>query len=164
MPEDIKRVEYYSAVIANKIGEGARILNALREGGVNFTALWGYPLKGKSARLDMLPADAGLFRNAAKKAGLVLTRHAGVLAQGADQPGAMAAALSKLSAAGINVVAAQALASGSGRYSLMIEVDDAAARAALKALTAVPKAAPVKKTSAAKKSAPAKSKPAAKKK
>lgn len=138
MPEEIKRVEYYSTTIANKVGEGARVLGALCEGGVDLAALWGYPLKGRSAQLDLLPNDASALRKAAKKNGLPLTKRAGLLVRGDDQPGAAAAALAKLAAAGINVQAAQALASGSGRFSLMIEMDDAAARAALKALTAAP--------------------------
>jgi hypothetical protein len=153
MADDIKRVEYYSTTIANKIGEGSRVLGTLREGGVDFTALWGYPLKGKTAQLDMLPADAGVFKKAAKKAGLVLTKRSALLLQGNDQPGAVATALGKLGAAGVNVNAAQALSSGNGRYSLMIEVDDASARPALKALTAVvkPAAAPAKKKAGKKK-------------
>ena len=163
MPDDIKRVEYYSATIANKVGEGARVLGALREGGVDFTAFWGYPLKGKAAQLDMLPADGGVFKKAAKKAGLALTKHAGLLVQGDDQPGSVAATLAKLAAAGINVQAAQALSSGSGRYSLMIEVEDAAARPALKALTTVAKAAPAA-VAPVEKAAPAKKKVAAKNK
>src|SRR4029077_15731507 len=42
MAEEIRVVEHYSASIANKVGEGARVLGALRDGGVNLIAFWGY--------------------------------------------------------------------------------------------------------------------------
>jgi hypothetical protein len=35
MAEEIRVVEHYSASILNKVGEGARILTALRDAGVN---------------------------------------------------------------------------------------------------------------------------------
>lgn len=42
MAEEIRVVERYSASILNKVGEGARILGALRDAGVNLIAFWGY--------------------------------------------------------------------------------------------------------------------------
>ena len=42
MAEEVRVVEHYSASIANKVGEGARVLGALRDGGVNLIAFWGY--------------------------------------------------------------------------------------------------------------------------
>ena len=115
MAEEIKRVEYYSVTVATKLGEGARILAALSDGGVDFTAVWGYPLKAKTAQVDLLPADAGVFKKAAKKAGLTLTKRAALLIQGDDKPGAVSAALGKLAAAGLKLHAAQAMSSRSRR-------------------------------------------------
>jgi hypothetical protein len=42
MAEEIRVVEHYSASIPNKVGEGARVLGALRDAGVNLLAFWGY--------------------------------------------------------------------------------------------------------------------------
>jgi hypothetical protein len=42
MAEEIRVVEHYSASILNKVGEGARVLAALRDAGVNLIAFWGY--------------------------------------------------------------------------------------------------------------------------
>ena len=42
MAEEIRVVEHYSASILNKVGEGARVLGALRDAGVNLIAFWGY--------------------------------------------------------------------------------------------------------------------------
>mgnify|MGYP000932908155 CR=1 FL=1 len=159
MAEEIKRVEYYSVTVATKLGEGARILAALSDGGVDFTAVWGYPLKAKTAQVDLLPADAGVFKKAAKKAGLTLTKRAALLIQGDDKPGAVSAALGKLAAAGLKLHAAQAMSSGSGRYSLLIQLEEEAGlRAGLKALTAAPKAAAPAAEPAPAKKAPAKKK------
>ena len=37
------KVDHYAATIDNRIGEGARVLGALRDAGVNLTALWEKP-------------------------------------------------------------------------------------------------------------------------
>ena len=42
MAEEIRLVEHYSASIVNNVGEGARVLGALRDAGVNLIAFWGY--------------------------------------------------------------------------------------------------------------------------
>ena len=42
MYEEVRVVEHYSASILNKVGEGARVLGALRDAGVNLIAFWGY--------------------------------------------------------------------------------------------------------------------------
>ena len=42
MAGEIREVEHYSASILNKVGEGARVLGALRDPGVNLIAFWGY--------------------------------------------------------------------------------------------------------------------------
>jgi hypothetical protein len=144
MPDAVKKVDYYSALVADKVGEGARLLGALAEGGVDFTALWGYPLKGKNSQIDMVATNAAALKKAAKQAGITLgEKRSGVLVEGEDKPGAVAATLAKLAAAGINVRAVQALSAGAGRYSLMIEVDSAKAAKAL--VPAPPKKAPAKK-------------------
>ena len=41
MAEEVRHVEHYSASIPNKVGEGARVLRALRDAGVNLIAFWG---------------------------------------------------------------------------------------------------------------------------
>ena len=56
MAEEIRVVEHYSASIANKVGEGARVLGALRDGGVNLIAFWGYKHEAGRAQLEFIPA------------------------------------------------------------------------------------------------------------
>jgi hypothetical protein len=128
MDESVRKVDLYSVEIPNKPGEGARVLGALRDAGVNFTAVWGYPLRGRLARIDMVPGDRALFTKAAKKAGLTLSpRQTAFAIEGDDHPGTLADPLAKLAAAGINVYAAQAVCSGGNRYGgvIMVGADDA---------------------------------------
>ena len=55
MAEEIRVVEHYSASIPNKVGEGARVLRALRDAGVNLIAFWGYKHGAGRAQLEFIP-------------------------------------------------------------------------------------------------------------
>ena len=137
MADTVTALAYYAVVVPNKIGEGAKLLAALNEAGVNMIGFWGYPLKGgKKAQLDIAPADAKVFAKAAKKLGLeVAPKRTAFLVGGEDRPGAVAEALGKLAAAGIATHAAQAICAGEGRYGALIQVGDDDVKAAKKALT-----------------------------
>lgn len=136
MADTVTTVAYFAVVVPNKIGEGAKVLAALNEAGVNMTGFWGYPIKGKKAQLDIAPADAKVFAKAAKKLGLeVAPKRTAFLVNGEDRPGAVAEALGKLATAGISTQAAQAVCAGEGRYGVLIQVDDDDVKAAKKALT-----------------------------
>jgi hypothetical protein len=127
MPETVRKVDLYSIEIPNKTGEGAKVLGAFRDAGINFHAMWGYPLRGKTARIDLVPGDRAAFTKAAKKAGLTPSpRQTAFLIEGEDHPGTLADLLSKLAGAGINVYAAQAVCGGDNRFGgmLMVAADD----------------------------------------
>jgi hypothetical protein len=127
MPETVRKVDLYSIEIPNKVGEGAKVLGVFREAQINLHGLWGYPLKGKKARVDIVPGDRVAFTKAAKKAGLTLSpRQTAFLVEGDDHPGVLAEILSKLSGGGINVFAAQAVCAGGNRYGgiVMVGADD----------------------------------------
>ena len=66
MAEEIRRVEHYSVSIPNKVGEGARVLGALRDAGVNFIAVWGYPRGVGRAQLEFIPENSSAFLAAAR--------------------------------------------------------------------------------------------------
>ncbi len=140
MSDVIQTITYYSAEIPNKVGEGARVLAALQESGVNLTGFWGYPV-GRKARLDLVPADEGVFKKAAKKAGLALSPKAtGFFIQGEDHPGAVASVLAALAQAGVSARAVQAICAGAGRYGSFVQVAAEDVAKAKKAL--IPKAKP----------------------
>lgn len=137
MPETIRRVDYFYIKAPNKPGEGARVLGALRDAGVNLLAFSGFPV-GRKAQIDFIPDDVAKFKAAAKKANLnVSARKRGFLVQGEDEPGAIAGIMGRLAAAHVNVTAIDAVAAGSGRYGAILWVKAADIRKAAKALGAV---------------------------
>jgi hypothetical protein len=130
-------VQYFYTEVPDKPGEGARLLNALKEAGVNLLAYSGFP-KGRRAQLDFIPADVAVFRTAARKAKLTLVGpKTGFLIQGADRPGAVAELIAKLSAAQINVTACDAVAAGEGRYGAILWVKPQDVQKAARVLGAV---------------------------
>ena len=137
MAETIRQVEHYSASVANKVGEGARVLGALRAAGVNLIALWGYPRGAGKATLEFVPANGAAFVAAAKAARLKLSKkQIAFHVEGDDRPGAVADLLAKLAAAKVNVAALQAVGAGRGRYGAVIFLAQAAVGKAAKALGA----------------------------
>ena len=122
MADTIQRVDYFYTMVPDKPGEAARMLAVLREAGVNLLVFSGFP-EGRRGQLDFVPADAGAFRQAAKKAGWKLTgpRRAFLL-QGEDRVGAVAETLGRLAAAKINVTAIDAVCAGAGRYGAILWV------------------------------------------
>ena len=134
--DTIRRADYFSMDVANKTGEGARLLAQLREAGVNLTGFTGFP-SGRRAQVDFIPEDTATFKAAARKLGLTLgPRKTVFIAQGDDRVGAIAEICEKLAGAGINMIAMDALSAGNGRYAAMFWVDAADVRKAAKVMGA----------------------------
>lgn len=137
MADTVRKSDYFKALIPNKPGEGAKVLNALKDAGVNLVGLWGYPMgKGKQAALELIPETAAGFGKLAKKAGLAdVEKLSGCfLIAGEDRIGAMAEVMSKLAAAGINVQSAKAVCAGAGSFGAAVFVAPEDAKKAAKAL------------------------------
>ena len=130
MTEEIRRVEHYSVSIPNKVGEGARVLGALRDAGVNFIAVWGYPRGVGRAQLEFIPENSSAFVAAAKQAKLKLRKGMALYIHGDDRPGAVADILKKLADAHISLGALQAVCVGTGTYGAVIFLPAAASRKA----------------------------------
>lgn len=136
MSESVRKVDYFYIECPNKPGEGARVLEALRDAGVNLLAFSGFP-QGRRAQIDFVPDDVAKFKSAARKAGLkISSAKKGFLIQGEDRPGAIAAIMGKLSAINVNVTAIDAVAAGEGRYGAILWVKPEDVRKASKALDA----------------------------
>lgn len=135
MADSIRKVDYFKAQVRDKAGEGARILSALRGEGINLLFFTGFP-RGRRSQLDFIPGNGPAFRKAAKKIGLAVTRKTAFLLQGQDRPGVVAAIVSKLADAGVNITALDAVAAGGGRYGAIVWVKPADVRKAAKALGA----------------------------
>ena len=136
MADDIRVVDHYSASIPNKVGEGARVLGALRDAGVNLIAFWGYKHGEGRAQLEFIPEDSTTFVAAAKQAKLRLRKSTALYIHGDDHPGAIADILAKLAGARINVAAVQAVCGGGGSYGTIVFLPEGAARKAASVLAA----------------------------
>ncbi len=120
--DTIRRADYFSMQTANKVGEGARLLGALRDEGVNLLAFTGFP-SGRRAQVDFIPADTAQFKGATRKLKLkVGARKTVFVVQGDDRVGAIAEICEKLAGAGINMTAMDAVATGDGRYGAIFWV------------------------------------------
>lgn len=135
MDDSIRKVDYFKAQVSDRAGEGARILSALRDEGIDLLFFTGFP-RGRKAQLDFIPKDGPAFRKAAKKAGLAVEKKQAFLVQGGDRPGAVAGIASKLAEAGINITAIDAVAAGGGRFGAVLWVKPDDVRKAAKALGA----------------------------
>jgi len=129
------KLEYYSVVVSNKPGKGENVLSALKEAGVNFVAIWGYPSGKRKSRIDLVAEDAKLLKKAAKQLKIELgKKQTAFHITGEDHPGAVAEVLAKLAAKEINVFAVQALCAGNGRFGALLQVAPDDVKKATKAL------------------------------
>ena len=124
MADTIRKATYCYAEVPDNPGEGARILSALKEAGVNLLAFSGFPIPGGKAQLDFLPEDPEAFAKAASGLDLKFSeRKNAFLIQGDDRVGAAFGTLAKLSEQGINVVSNHGVVSGQGRWGMILWVN-----------------------------------------
>ncbi len=136
MADRVRKVAYFSMNVPNRPGEGARILAALADAGVNLLAFTGFPA-GSNAQIDFIPEKATVFSAVARKTKIrVSAKKTGFLVQGKDRKGAVARVLGKLAKAKLNVTAIDALSAGKGRYGAILWVKPKDVNKAAKALGA----------------------------
>ena len=129
------KLDYYSVVVPNKAGKGEHVLSSLKEAGVNFVAIWGYPVGKSKSRIDLVAEDTAQLKKAAKKLKIELgKKQTAFHITGEDHPGAVAEVLAKLAAKKINVFAMQALCAGNGRFGALVQVEPDDVKKAAKAL------------------------------
>ena len=122
MASKVRKIEYFAMNIPNRRGEAARILDSLREEGVNLLAFTGFPDKHGS-QIDFVPENTAAFKAAARRAKLtVRAKKSGFLVQGDDRPGAVSRVLDKLAEARINVTAVEAVCAGKNRFGALLWV------------------------------------------
>lgn len=123
MADRVKKINYCYLTVPNRAGQGARVLGALREAGVNLFAYSGFPGKGAKAQLDIVPENMAEVRRVARKNGWRLSKvKKGFLIQGNDQVGAAHRHIARLGAKKINITAADAVAAGKRRYGMILWV------------------------------------------
>jgi hypothetical protein len=123
MPDRVRKVNYCYPIVPNRAGQGARLLAELERAGVNLLAYSGFPVGGGRSQLDLVLEEMGPLRRLARRNGWRLSKvKKGFLIQGTDEVGAVHRHLKKLAKAGINVIAADAVAAGKGRYGMILWV------------------------------------------
>jgi hypothetical protein len=123
MADTVRSVEYYYVTVPDEPGEGARILSAIKDSGVNLLAFLGFPLGDGRSQLDLVPEDPQSLREAAERAGMTLSEaKRAFLIQGDDRVGVVADVTAKLAEANVNLTAASATTAGSGRYGILLWV------------------------------------------
>jgi len=136
MSISVKEVQYYYSVVADKPGEGRKLLEFLSEKKVNLLAFTAFPLNENESQLDFFPTEPDQLIRAAADANINLTGpKKAFLIQGADQIGALYNFHLKLSNAGINIHAANGVVDGTGRFGYVIWVNPSDYENASKVLT-----------------------------
>ncbi len=135
MADRIEIATYFRVMVSQRAGEGARLLGALADAGIDLRALHAFPA-GRQAQVDLIPVDAAAFRRAARRLGVrVGAAKRCFLVSGSDRVGAVAGVMKKLGAARINATATTALSAG-GRYAAILWVKPAVQSRAARALGA----------------------------
>ena len=124
-------------MVPNRTGEGARVLGALHNAGLNLLAFSGFPA-GKKAQFDFIPDDAASFERAAIRAGIKTGAKKTVfVVQGEDRVGALADIFAKLAAAKVSIIALDGIAAGFSRYGAIFWVKPKDVAKAARAVGAV---------------------------
>jgi hypothetical protein len=133
----VRKVSYCYVTVSNRPGRGADVLDALRDAEVSLLAYSGFPAKAGKSQLDLIPEDMAALRRVAKANDWRLSKvKRGFLIQGSDRLGAARRHIDKLAAKKINVIAADAVAAGKGRYGMILWVKPKDYARAARALSA----------------------------
>jgi hypothetical protein len=90
---------------------------------VNLVAFSAFPTRGGKSQVDLVAEQIAGVRRVARKNGWKLSSvKKGFLVQGTDRIGAVHQHLARLGNKGINVVAADAVADGRGRFAMILWV------------------------------------------
>jgi hypothetical protein len=123
MPTTIRKVEYAYLTVANRSGEATRILEALRDANINLVAFSGFPQGRNRAQIDLVTDEIDALKAMAKRLKWKLSRtKRAFLAEGTDEVGAALPPIAKMARAKINVIAADAVAAGEGRFGMLFWV------------------------------------------
>lgn len=90
MADRVRKVRYCYITVPNRAGQGAKVLSAIKDAGVNLLAYSGFPVKGGKAQLDFGVESTARMGRLAKKSGWRLSKpKRGFLIQGDDRVGAV---------------------------------------------------------------------------
>lgn len=120
----IRKVNYCKMKVSSRAGQGVKVLGALKDEGVDLLAFTGFPVGGGKSQVDLVATKmSGIQRVAKKNKWQISKTKKGFLVQGTDELGAVHKVLGRLASENINVVAADAVAAGKGRYGMILWVN-----------------------------------------
>ena len=120
----VRKVNYCYVKMSSRAGQGIKVLNALRDAGVNLLAFSGFPIKGGKSQIDLVSDNIAGIQKVAKANDWRLSKtKKGFLVQGSDEIGAIQKVLNRLAEKNISVIAADAVAAGTGRYGMIMWVN-----------------------------------------
>jgi hypothetical protein len=123
MADRVRRVNYAYVTVPNRAGQGEKTLGELRQAGVNMLAFSAFPAKARTSQIDIVAEDMVALRRVAKKNAWRLSKvKKGFLVQGKDEVGAVHRHVRKLATQKVNVIAADAVCAGKGRYGMILWV------------------------------------------
>ena len=136
MADTIRRLTYFALQVPDQPGHAARLLQGLKDAGINLAAFSGFPT-GRKAQIDVVPEDPAALKAAAKEMKLKLgPAKTCFVIQGDDRVGALTDTFTRLAEAKINVIASQAVTAGMGRYGAIFWVEPRNANKTAKLLAA----------------------------
>lgn len=119
----IRKVNYCKMTVLSRAGQGVKILGALKDAGIDLLAFTGFPTGGGKSQVDLVATKMNGIQRVAKKNNWRISKtKKGFLVQGTDELGAVHKVLARLAKENINVVAADAVAAGKGRYGMLVWV------------------------------------------
>lgn len=123
MSIQIRRAEYFYAVVKDEPGAAHAFLSQLERLGINLLAFTAIPTGPQRTQLALFPEEPARMQSEAKKMGLELDGpYPALLVQGDDELGVLARIHGSLYAANVNVSASSGVADGEGRFGYVIYV------------------------------------------
>jgi hypothetical protein len=123
MPSQIRRVDYFYAMLPDRPGEAHRLLSDLAKTQVHLLAFTAIPVGPSQTQLAIFPEDVTQLKRAAENARLALDGpHHAILVQGGDDLGVLARIHEQLYQANVNVYAATGVTSGPGSFGYILYV------------------------------------------
>ena len=127
MADNIKKIEYYYAIVEDKPGEARKLLEYCSAQGLNLINFTAFPFGKTLSQLDFFPVDSEKLKLAAQDAGIDLVGpKQAFLVQGEERIAVLTEYYLRLADAGINVYAANGTSDGRGGfgYILWVKPDD----------------------------------------
>ena len=120
----IRRIDYYNMEVEDKHGKGYWLLEHFRQKGVSLIAFTAFPIGNGKSQLNFVVDNPEVLNQAAAEVGQKLDGpKRAFLIQGDDKVGAIVECHQKLSSAGINVLAANGVSSGAGKFGYILWVN-----------------------------------------